>query len=214
MILQPKYLAMFIVLLSLSCQSKGQQALNSCGEIKKLVFDADYAKAYGLPEIEFEVQYPSTMQADLAADGKRNLNYASFYSNDEAGNRKEMVSIGYYTLEGDLGKTIDALNESLISQIRSIYVNNFDLSFEFSGKKEFSGKEYHMFQAIGSIDRPEAHFAGTYHVQALLIRPTPTADTGVIFIFQTNENSEITSLDDLGKKGCSAIIWNSLKFKE
>lgn len=214
MIFQLRYLAVFMVLLSLACQSKGQQALNSCGEGKKLVFDTDYAEAYGLPAIEFELEYPSSMKVEWPSDGKRNLNYAAFYTNDEAGNRKEMVSIGYYTLEGDLVNTIDALNESLISQIRSLYVNNFDLSYEFSGKKEFDGKEYHMFQAIGSIDRPEADFAGTYHVQALLIRPTPTADTGVIFIFQSNENSEISSVDDFGKKGCSSIIWNSLKFKE
>ena len=214
MTLQPKYLAMFMVLLSLSCESKGQQALNSCGEIKKLVFDADYAKAYGLPELEFELEYPSNMAVDFAAEGKRNLNYAAFYTNDEAGNRSDMVSIGYYTLEGDLGRTIDVLNESLISQIRSLYVNNFDLSFEFSGKKEFDGKEFHMFQATGSIDRPDANFAGTYNVQAMLIRPTPLADMGVIFIFQANENSEISSPDDFGKRGCSSIIWNSLKFKE
>ena len=214
MTFQLRYLAMFVVLLSLACQSKGPQAVNSCGEGKKLVFDTDYAEAYGLPDIEFELEYPSSMIVEWPSDGKRNLNYAAFYTNDEAGNRKEMVSIGYYTLEGDLVNTIDALNESLISQIRSLYVNNYDLSYEFSGKKEFDGKEYHMFQAIGSIDRPEAHFAGNYHVQAMLIKPLPNSKNGVIIIFQSNENSAILSLDDIGSKGCSAIIWNSLKFKE
>ncbi|MBO6496442.1 MAG: hypothetical protein JJ978_12800 [Roseivirga sp.] len=213
-ILQPKYLVVSIVLLFLACESKGQQALEACGEIKTLTIDAEYAQMAGLPEINFELEYPAEMEFTPALEGQKNYNYATFVSRDSLGNRKEMISIGYYTMEGTDEATMDALNEDLLSQFRQMYVANFELSNEFLGKKEFDGKEYPMFQTIGKIDRPEAEFVGSYIVQAMLIRPNPASNSGVVFIFQSNENSAITSFEDIGKKGCSSIIWNSLKFND
>lgn len=214
MLLQPKYVTMLIALLSLSCQGRGQQSLSYCGEIKSFSVNPEEARRNGLPEISFELSYPSNMIFEPATAGEKNYNYATFYSLDEAGNRSDMVSVGYYTMEGDDGQTIDVLNEQLISQIRNIYRSSFDLSYEFSGKRSFYGKEYPMYQAIGSIDRAEAQFVGTYYIQVMLIRPTPSAGAGLVFIFQSNENAGILALSDIGAKGCSSIIWSSLKFKE
>lgn len=211
-ILQPKYLVVFLLLLSLACESKGQQSVQNCGEIKSLSFDAEYAQQAGLPEISFELKYPTEMVFTPATAGQKNYNYATFFSNDEAGNRKEMISIGYYTMDGNDEETMDALNENLLGQFRQMYVNNFELKNEFLGKKEFDSKEYPMFQTIGKINRPDAQFVGDYHIQAMLVRPTPKSEVGVVFIFQSNGNSAISSFEDIGKKGCSSIIWNSLKF--
>lgn len=213
-ILQPKYLVVSIVLLFFACESKAQQSLQSCGEVNALSFGPEYAQQAGLPEISFELQYPVEMEFTPATAGQKNYNYATFLSHDDNGNRKEMISIGYYTMEGTDEATMDALNENLLGQFRQMYVDNFELSSEFLGKKEFDGKEYPMFQTIGKIDRPEAQFVGDYHIQAMLVRPNPESKVGVVFIFQSNENSAITSFEDIGKKGCSSIIWNSLKFND
>lgn len=202
--------------LSFTLTSHGQSdsPISNCGEISGLAFGVEYAQQAGLPEINFELRFPAEMEFTPATAGQKNYNYATFLSHDENGNRKEMISIGYYTMDGDNGEDMDLLNEDLLRQFRQLYVNNFELSNEFLGKKEFDGKEYPMFQTIGKINRPEAKFVGDYHIQAMLVRPTPKAEVGVVFIFQSNENSAISSFEDIGKKGCSSIIWNSLKFKE
>jgi hypothetical protein len=199
---------------TLTLTGQSDSSVSNCGEISGLDFGAEYAQQAGLPEINFELRYPAEMEFTPDTAGQKNYNYATFVSLDNTGNRKEMVSIGYYTMDGNDEETMDALNENLLGQFRQMYVDNFELSNEFLGKKEFDGRDYSMFQTLGKIDRPEAQFVGSYHVQAMLVRPTPKAKVGVVFIFQSNQNSDINSFEDIGKKGCSSIIWNSLKFKD
>ncbi len=204
------FLSLFV---TLALQGQSDSFITQCGDLKTFSVDPDYGRKYGLPEISFDLQYPSYMVVDPTKTGQRNYNYNSFFTIDKDSVRTDRVAIGNYVMQGDASIDEDILNMSLINQFANMYEANFELSNQFKGKKTFDGKEFYMFQATGRINRPEAKFDGIYQIQAMLIRPIPTAETGVVFIFQSNENSGITSLDDIGKKGCSSIIWQSLNFK-
>lgn len=209
-----KTLLLLISLAGLAACATNRPNGSPYGPLSSFSVDDAYCRKFGLPEINFSLQYPSNMVEYPPTEGGRNLNYNGFFALDEDSIRTEVAILGNYRLKGDQNMLTDELYMSLLKQFADANRRAFSLSNEFLGKKEFDNSTYYTFEAIGDIDRPEAAFQGRYLIKMIMVPSSATATGGLTFVFMANEDSKIKSHEDFGKTGHSSVIWKSLSFQE
>lgn len=193
-----------------SCGSKKMQT--ACGDLQTFTATPAYANTYGLPEIHFSTTYTSAMEQKLPVAGQENYNYNMFMLKDANGINMETVSLGNFKRTAVNNDSDDMLEMQLLTKISDMYQGAFDITEEFKGKATVLGKSYNMYRATGSIDQPEAGFKGVYRVQAMFILPHKDAPAGLLYIMQAHENSDIKSYEDFTNEGCTASIFQELRF--
>ncbi|WP_397301179.1 hypothetical protein [Nonlabens ulvanivorans] len=186
--------------------------VEDCGAIKTFTVDKEFANKWDFPDLEFSMDYHEDMETQFPSEGGRNINYASFIIKDQDSIWTESFGIGKYKSNGYAADKRDELNMSLLNQFSNMYKGVFEINDEFKGKRKIDGKDYMVYEAKGSIDRADVGFKGDYLLKMMIVEPQKNADNGLIYIMQANQDSPIKSFEDFGKLGCTATIYQSLKF--
>lgn len=182
----------------------------------KNIFNVTYGdcRKWNLPEIEFSIQYPDSIEVTFPEEGYENDNYVSLVCRDGEEDFEELT-IGW--LEG--GSSLDFMNlgGQLLSQIESVF-RTVDINAKtiFKGKGSFidSREIYQLQMKYEVLDDSVGMDVGKYKLMLALIPNTDDQENGVLVFFQTNEeNKTIRDFSDFGKVGLSGRIWNTFEFE-
>lgn len=175
--------------------------------------NSEQAKRFGLPPVDFELQYGEIDEENSLLPDTSGANYADMVINDDNNEFMEELAIGY--LDGTAGPVPEEFLISLIDQFKEQLKTGYsNVEFFATGKNKFLGEDKYIIQAKILITDESEGDPGDY-LLLIVLNPNPNGGNGVTFILQANQaNSEIKSFDDFDslEKGKIGTILSTFKF--
>lgn len=164
-----------------------------------------------LPEVDFKLKYPKSIDFTPASEGQQNDNYCTIISRD--GESIEEFSIGWLTLEPG---SPDWMYTKLLGDIERSYKRTAkSMKTVFKGKRKFYGVEAHQILIEYKFVDPESDSGRleTWKFMSILYPNPNPQKNGLLFLFQANDrNNSIKSFEDFGRRGITGKIWDSFTF--
>ena len=185
---------------------------HNCGPLLQFSSTREFCRIMDLPISEFTVQYPSNMVADPPARYSVNIDYNYFMVLDDNNIQTESISLGSSTLPRNL-KAKKTFYKQILVQAKHVALNHgFKISEEFSGIEIFDGKEYNLYRAVATVNRPELKLLGRYLILGIILEADIDNRNGVFVTFLANENSPIKEFNDFANMSCVSEVWKSIRF--
>lgn len=188
-----------------NAQNTPIETSEDCGKLITYTCDADYLKGSDKQDIFFRINVPEGLQVQTLKDQKR-----SYFRIQklEDGAVDEFVSFGH--LYNSEGMTEEEIIDRLYGVSDMIINAGYTEDESQLLKTTFDGKEYHVYQAIGTFPESAGPFAGEflYNVVALPYDDQRT----LLVVMMANNKGHDYKFYDFADRMCISHIWRSIEF--